>query len=406
MLRAEPRAASVLLEPCGAVRCASCRACRSSLLSQTVVSEIINQTMVSESRGNVAIASHSGRSRAAVALNDATDDVSLAEAEPLGRGGCHLGDDRADADARPVAERHDRGDGGPDVVDGGVLRQLPGERDLPRVDRRGRPGPCPDRCSTRVPPASSTTSVSPFGPAAAVPSSSVAPVKLATNGSAGVARARPRCRVCRILPSTITPTWSASAAASSKSWVTRIVGSASSRSSSCSSIRTAAFVWASSAESGSSSRSTPGSSASARASATRWRSPPDSSPTRAASRCEIRNRSSRSATGRRGGRRSDVREHVEMREQRVLLEEVAHPASLRRHVDSLPRVEPGALAERDDAAPRPQQPGDDPQHRRLPGPRRPDERRRGAVRDGQLDGRVEAAKGMGEVTLSAIGSGA
>ena len=38
-----------------------------------------------------------------------------------------------------------------------------------------------------VPPASSTTSVSPFAPAAAVPSSSVAPVKLATNGSAGAA---------------------------------------------------------------------------------------------------------------------------------------------------------------------------------------------------------------------------
>ena len=45
----------------------------------------------------------------------------------------------------------------------------------------------------------------------------------------------------------------------------------------------------------------------------------------------------------------------------------------------------------------PQQPGDDPQHRRLAGSRRTDERRRGAVGDGQLDGRVEAAKGMGEV---------
>src|SRR4029077_4674288 len=84
-------------------------------------------------------------------------------------------------------------------------------------------------------------------------------------------------------------------------------------------------------------------------------------------------------------------------EQRVLLEQVADPAALRRHVDALSRVEPGALTERHDADPWPQQPGDDPQHRRLAGSRRTDERRRGAVGDGQLDGGVEATKGMGEV---------
>ena len=49
------------------------------------------------------------------------------------------------------------------------------------------------------------------------------------------------------------------------------------------------------------------------------------------------------------GAEAHVREHVEVREQRVLLEQVAHLAPLGRHVDALPRVEPGALAERHDA---------------------------------------------------------
>ena len=97
------------------------------------------------------------------------------------------------------------------------------------------------------------------------------------------------------------------------------------------------------------------------------------------------------------GTEAHVCEHVEVGEQRVLLEQVAHLAALRWHVDACPRVEPGAIAERHDADPGPQQPGDDPQHRRLARSRRTDERRRGAVGDGQLDGRVEATKGMGEV---------
>ena len=93
----------------------------------------------------------------------------------------------------------------------------------------------------------------------------------------------------------------------------------------------------------------------------------------------------------------DVREDVEMRKQGVLLEEVAHPASLGRHVDACRRVEPRAIAERDDAAARPKQSRDDAQDRRLPAPERSDERNRVAVGDGQLDGGVEATKGMGEV---------
>ena len=99
------------------------------------------------------------------------------------------------------------------------------------------------------------------------------------------------------------------------------------------------------------------------------------------------------------GAEADVREDVEMREERVLLEQVADAAPLRRHVDAAFGVEPDAVGERDDAVARPQQARDDAQHRRLPGSRRADERRRGAVADGQLDGGVEAAKGMGEVEV-------
>ena len=81
------------------------------------------------------------------------DDVALAKAEPLGRGRRHLGHDRADPHARAVAEGDDRRDGGPDVVDGRVVRQLPPERDLPRVDREPDPAralcPCSRRCRRR-----------------------------------------------------------------------------------------------------------------------------------------------------------------------------------------------------------------------------------------------------------------
>ena len=93
----------------------------------------------------------------------------------------------------------------------------------------------------------------------------------------------------------------------------------------------------------------------------------------------------------------DVREDVQMREQGVLLEEVAHPASFGRHVDACRGVEPRAIAERDDAAAGPEQSRDDAQDRRLARPRRTDERNRVAIGDGQLDGGVETAKGMGEV---------
>ena len=77
-------------------------------------------------------------------------------------------------------------------------------------------------------------------------------MKLATNGSAGEATSSAAVPTWSKRPSRMTPTRPASAAASSKSWVTRSVGSASSRRSPCSSTRTRARVCASSAASGSS----------------------------------------------------------------------------------------------------------------------------------------------------------
>ena len=120
----------------------------------------------------------------------------------------------------------------------------------------------------------------------------------------------------------------------------------------------------------------PGSRASARASATRWRSPPDSSRPGRASRWEIRKRSSSSATGACAGAEAHVREHVEVGEQRVLLEQVAHLAPLGRHVDARRSVSSQrSLAERRRA----RDPGrSSPATTRstvvLPGSRGPDER--------------------------------
>ncbi len=71
---------------------------------------------------------------------------------------------------------------------------------------------------------SRTISVSPSTPGRAVPCNRFAPVKLATNASAGAARSSAELPSWRIRPSTITPTRPASAAASSKSCVTSSVG--------------------------------------------------------------------------------------------------------------------------------------------------------------------------------------
>ena len=72
----------------------------------------------------------------------------------------------------------------------------------------------------------------------------------------------------------------------------------------------------------------------------------------------------------------DVAPDIQVREERVLLEDEADGPSLRRQVDSGLRVEPPIAAERDAPSLRRQQPCDRAQHARLPRSRRPDERER------------------------------
>ena len=97
------------------------------------------------------------------------------------------------------------------------------------------------------------------------------------------------------------------------------------------------------------------------------------------------------------GAEADVLGDVEVREERVLLEEVADASLLGWEVVAAARVEPGDAVDGERSLAGPQEAGDDPQHRCLPGPRGPDERGRRPARDGQPDGCYEGAKGMGEV---------
>ena len=72
----------------------------------------------------------------------------------------------------------------------------------------------------------------------------------------------------------------------------------------------------------------------------------------------------------------DVAADIEVRKERVLLEDEPDRTALRRQIDTRGGVEPGVRAERDSATVRPEQPGDRVQHARLPGSRRSDERER------------------------------
>ena len=114
-----------------------------------------------------------------------------------------------------------------DVVDGRVDGLGARERDLPGVDGE------PDAALSLVGRVHRAAGVEhdlgqAVGPGRALPGSRFAPVKLATNASAGAASSSAAGPSWRIRPSTITPTRSASAAASSKSCVTSSVGSRSS----------------------------------------------------------------------------------------------------------------------------------------------------------------------------------
>jgi hypothetical protein len=88
----------------------------------------------------------------------------------------------------------------------------------------------------------------------------------------------------------------------------------------------------------------------------------------------------------------DVLPRAQMREQRVLLEEVAAAAPLGRQLDPPAGVEPGLAAARDAPAARPQEAGDDPQHARLAGAGRPGQRDALAVAGFERDRQLELAE--------------
>ena len=97
----------------------------------------------------------------------------------------------------------------------------------------------------------------------------------------------------------------------------------------------------------------------------------------------------------------DVRPHGHVREERVLLEDEPDRARLGRQVDAGPRIEPGAIAERDPPAVGAAQSGHRAQHRRLAGARRTDERDRVAL-DGQLDVEPKRPKAEGDVEVESF----
>ena len=85
-----------------------------------------------------------------------------------------------------------------------------------------------------------------------------------------------------------------------------------------------------------------------------------------------------------------------MREERVLLEEVADPPMLRRDVDPAMRVQQNEIVECDGALGGPKQARNDAQHGRLSRAGRPDERDRLAALDRQVGRRAKAAKRVTE----------
>ena len=69
----------------------------------------------------------------------------------------------------------------------------------------------------------------------------------------------------------------------------------------------------------------------------------------------------------------DVLADGHVREERVLLEDEADAPLVRLQEDVALAVEPDVVVERDRSPPRPDEPGDRPEHRRLAGPGRADE---------------------------------
>ena len=232
-----------------------------------------------------------------------------------------------------------------------------------------------------------------------MPGSRFAPVNVATNGSTGAATSSAGDPTWRRLPSTIAPTRSASVAASSKSCVTTITGRPRLRSSSRSSPRTPALVCASSADKRlveqqharlPRERPREGDALTLAAGDLAW--PCVGEVTDAKPVEQVANGSPV------GRAERDVRADGEMREQRVVLEDEPDRPALRRQVDAAPGVEPRLVVECHAPALGAHEPGDRPQHARLAGARRPDQRER-LPPDLERQLESERAERLGEVDV-------
>ena len=216
-----------------------------------------------------------------------------------------------------------------------------------------------------MPPCSRVTSDSPSPTGRAIPTRRLLPTKLATKASEGAATRSCGVPSWWILPSTITPTRSASAAASSKSWVTSSAGSPSS----------ARIPW--------SSARTPSAGVGVegrqrlveqqdRGIGGQGAGEPD--PLALAARelggpClgQVRDPEAlEQLAGPRLAAEGHVLAHAHVREERVFLEDVAHAARLGGQVDPSRAVEEDEVAERDPPRPGPHGAGDRAQDRRLP----------------------------------------
>ena len=225
----------------------------------------------------------------------------------------------------------------------------------------------------------------------------VAGARLHRDAPRGIAPAR-RSRP----PASMWTTSSAKASTSAGSWVIRRIGSARRA---CSSAQLGAQACRAAARrarrTARRAAARAARAASARASATRWRWPPESwSGKRSRERAQLErvepaiDRRAAGVAARiapaRGEAEGDVLAHRQVREQRVLLEQVAAVALARRHVDAGCGVEQRLAGERDAAGVGPQQAGDRLQRQRLAGARR-------AEQDQPLDVAAE-----GDVELEAL----
>jgi hypothetical protein len=87
----------------------------------------------------------------------------------------------------------------------------------------------------------------------------------------------------------------------------------------------------------------------------------------------------------------DVAPRAQVREQRVVLEDVADPPRVGAPVDAAGHVEPHGVAAAHPAGRRAHEPGDDPQHRRLARAGRPGQGQARPRRDGERDVEVDVA---------------